>query len=405
VSHTKQTFNSKFKFNSLDNRKMLGKELPRVPSNSEDSRFFHDNECCASEVRRQHNKNPRNGCHQQPSPITCRPQVARQRSKKSRWPLNSLFLSLMFLLLLLQGATCQRSRRPTQRPGPHRRVGPQRKVPFRPTQPQKIFNLRELNARDPSISNSLRVFRTVCKMGLDAEDPQSLRCLIEMLKEAQSVLVEGRKSRRNGKIFKWFRGRGGKYDDLYRLLDPGTLPRRSRAQARKPTMKPKSPQVKKRQVANVELHHISSSFPRPRMRRYFAVSKNRLEGVRKPNKYSLIEIRPAKGSMTGMEFVTLRGVYSNKFICIGKYGRVQVKKNTYQSDGAPKCVFTRRRTNLRNPVYSYVARRVKNRMYWFLAMTRGGKIKRKTMPYTVSDRSKNSGGFKFYELNVTRTTS
>ena len=79
--------------------------------------------------------------------------------------------------------------------------------------------------------------------------------------------------------------------------------------------------------------------------------------------------------------------------------------NHQQSDGAPKCVFTRRRANLRNPVYSYVARRAKNRQYWFLSMTRGGKVKRKTMPWTVSDRGKNSGGFKFYELNVTRTTT
>ena len=266
---------------------MLGKELPRVPSNSEDSSFFHDNECCTSEIRRRHNnnKNPHSSCHHQPH-VTCRPQVARQRCKKSRWPLSSLFLTVLFVLLFLQAAVCQRSRRPTQRPGPHRRVGgPQRKTGFRPTQPKKIFNLKELAARDPSIANSLRVFRTACKMGLDAEDPQSLRCLIELLKEAQSVLVEGKKSRKSGKILKWFRGRGGKYDDLYRLLDPGTLPKKARAQARKATARPKTPQMKKRQVANVELHHISSSFPRLKMRRYFAVSKNRLEGVRKPNKY------------------------------------------------------------------------------------------------------------------------
>jgi len=209
-----------------------------------------------------------------------------------------------------------------------------------------------------------------------------------------------------------FRRNKGKYDDLFRLLDPESIPRKIWKRAKMPEeSKAKNPMIKKRQAGNyIELHHIKSSFDPDSLinNKYFNI-KRKLRGLPHPNKYSLIEIKPAKkGRMSGMEFVTMRGVYTNKYICSGPNGSVVVRRNLYQKEGAPKCVFARRPSSVDSSLYSYVANKVRhrsNKMYSFLFMAKGGKVRRRNIKFSTNRIGKNVGSYKFYELNVTRSVS
>ena len=318
---------------------MLGKELPRVPSNGkEDSSFFEDNAETSAEIHRRCHNNSRIPHRQQQPPITCRlssATVAKKhaRCRKLRWPLKSLFLTVLFVLLSLQVVTCQRTRGPTQRPG-HRRnqrpslrpsqrpgLGPSQRPGQRPSQrpgqrpsqrptqrinptrtsehlfpsiaPKRILNPKELELTHTGIVAALRLYQQVCHHApLNGDDPESLDCLLELLKQARDMFYPEKKSKKSRRApsmyLRLFRRNKGKYDDLFRLLDPESIPRKIWKRAKMPEeSKAKNPMIKKRQAGNyIELHHIKSSFDPDSLinNKYFNI-KRKLRGLPHPNKY------------------------------------------------------------------------------------------------------------------------